>query len=131
MQAELEAEYPSLSINILAVNEIGYGNSLGSDHTLPMLQDVSDADVWTSWNVTFRDVYVLDASNEVFGVYNLTQNSISDTTSANYDELKCMFVEAAGGTCIEWDCEDGWDDDGDELADCDDSDCAADSACAD
>jgi hypothetical protein len=124
MQTELESEYPGVAISILGVNEIGQGNSLSSDHYLPMLQDSSDYNVWTNWNVSYRDVYILDENNELYGVYNLSQNSISDTTSLEYDALKCMFVEAAGETCIEWDCSDLGDDDGDGLVDCDDSDCA-------
>lgn len=59
---------------------------------LPILQDTAAVDAWGSWGVTYRDVVVLDANNEVVGVFNLTSNSLSDP--ANYAALKNMLTGA-------------------------------------
>lgn len=60
---------------------------------LPILQDDTTADVWSQWEATWRDVYVLDGDNEVYAVFNLTTYDLSD--SANYAALYDLFVEAA------------------------------------
>jgi len=33
-------------------------------------------DVWTAWAVVYRDVIVVDADNQIVGVYNLTTNDL-------------------------------------------------------
>jgi hypothetical protein len=96
MQSELEAEYPALDIQILGVNGVGFevANSVITDgRDLPWLQDVAAQDVWTSWNVTYRDVIILDPYNQVYAVYNLTSNSLA--IPPNFDALKQLFVDAA------------------------------------
>ena len=61
--------------------------------TLPGLQDDAVAAVWTNWGVTYRDVYILDANNEQYAVYNLTTYNLA--TSANYQALYDLFIAAA------------------------------------
>ena len=61
--------------------------------TLPGLQDDSAAMVWSNWGVAYRDVYILDANNEVSSVYNLTTYGLS--SSANYQALHDLFLSAA------------------------------------
>ena len=77
---------------------MGYdsGNtSVTSGRTLPWLQDDSEYEVWTTWDIDFRDVAILDGENRLIAIYNLTTNGLSD--SANYDELDAIFREVASG----------------------------------
>ncbi len=60
--------------------------------TLPLLQDTTAANVWSSWKVTYRDVVILDAANHREGAYNLTDHDLS--VAANRDELKSMLRAA-------------------------------------
>ncbi len=60
--------------------------------TLPVVQDDTVANVWLDWAVVWRDVYVLDRTNHVTAVYNLTSHSLSDP--ANYAALYDLFVAA-------------------------------------
>ena len=78
------------------MNEVGHesGNtSICSGRDLPWLQDVPEHDVWGVWAPVYRDVIVLDGDNAVFGVFNLTSNSLA--VPANYDALRQMFLDAA------------------------------------
>ncbi len=103
MQKELESERPDLDIQILAINEDGFGPPDHQDdvelattaYDTPLLQDTADVDAWGSWNVSYRDVIVLDAENRKVGVFNLTNSSLADTL--NYQALKDMLIAAAGG----------------------------------
>ncbi|MFP6703302.1 MAG: peptidylprolyl isomerase, partial [Planctomycetaceae bacterium] len=104
MQQEIASESPGLSIDILGVNQLGHesGNSLVIDgRDLPWLQDIDDddngsSDVWTAWDVTFRDVIITDSNNVQVAVYNLTTNDLANTD--NYATLKQLMVDAASAT---------------------------------
>ena len=50
--------------------------------------------MWTAWDVTERDVVVLDEENKVATVYNLTQHDLADPV--NYDTLKSILRNTAG-----------------------------------
>lgn len=63
------------------------------ERSLPWLQDTEDVSVWTAWNVTWRDVRILDSQNRLFAVYNLTENSLADVE--NREALKNLFLAAA------------------------------------
>jgi hypothetical protein len=79
------------------VNQTGYeaDNELMCEgRDLPWLQDEPAVDVWASWAVTYRDVWVLDGANEVVGIFNLTSTTLGDP--ANYAALRVMFTTAAG-----------------------------------
>ncbi len=102
MQQELLNEEPGLQIQFIGVNELGHESansvaaSVGKD--LPLLQDVDEdgdgrSDVWTSWDVRYRDVIVVDASGEVVDTYNLTINNLESSTK--FAELKDIVLEAA------------------------------------
>ena len=96
MQQDLNRNLPSSKVNILAVNEVGHesANSVAAaTGDLPLLQDTNADDVWTDWDVTYRDVRVVDADGELRGIYNLTRNDI--TNSRNYSILREMIVDAA------------------------------------
>lgn len=64
------------------------------DRALPWLQDTAEANAWSAWSVTYRDVIVLDERNVVVGVYNLTSNDLANV--ANADALKELIRVAAG-----------------------------------
>lgn len=102
LQKELRDTYPALRIQFLGVNEQGQeaGNpSMTAGRVLPWLQDVDadsngKSDVWyDSWNVTYRDVVILDGSNTKVGVYNVTVHDLA--TPENYAALRELLVDAA------------------------------------
>jgi hypothetical protein len=98
MQAEVNAAATSYVVQILGVNQAGNQTAYNDPgafcdgRDLPLLEENAGDDVWQSWAVTYRDVYILDANNELLAVYNLTQHDLGD--SANYDELKQLLIDA-------------------------------------
>ncbi len=101
MQDDLNSHFPSADIQILGVNEAGFdGNNDGftDGRDLPWLQDVDAdnngvSDVWyDSWGITYRDVVVLDADNEISMTFNVTANSLA--VSSNYTTLRNAFADA-------------------------------------
>jgi hypothetical protein len=80
----------------LGVNETGLesGNaSITTGRVLPWLQDTAADGVWASWQVTFRDVVVLDTQGYKTAVYNLTVHDLSNAT--NYADLKTLLLTTA------------------------------------
>ena len=80
------------------MNEIGRENGqqkMSGLGDLPVLQDVPEKLVWASWNVTYRDVVILDEKNECYAVYNLTGTSLEEPE--NYAALKALFEAARNG----------------------------------
>jgi hypothetical protein len=102
MQRELQATYPLLRIRLLGINEPNQepGNaSTTNGRDIPWLQDVdtnsngrADA-AMDLWNMSFRDVVILDGANRKVGTYNLNQHDLAN--SANYNALKQMLINAA------------------------------------
>ena len=77
------------------MNAVGYESGTDEMSELgdaPVLQDTDDELVWESWEVTYRDVYILDGENRLHDVYNLTGYSLA--VPENYDELRSMFIAA-------------------------------------
>ena len=98
MQDELAAEGLPMPVQILGVNAAGLesGNdAMCSGRHIPWLQDTVSEDVWKSWNVTYRDVVILDAQNARVAIYNLTSHDLSNP--ANYDALKSKLRDLATG----------------------------------
>ena len=101
MQNDLAVNYPDLDIQILGVNELGNeaGNaSVTAGRNIPWLQDVDEdhegrSYAWTSWDVTYRDVVILDATNTRVGVFNVTSQSLQ--VPGNYNTLRQMLIDAA------------------------------------
>jgi len=101
MQNDLDANYLQLDIRILGMNGAGLesGNAfITAGRDIPWLQDLDAngdgwSDVWRSWNVTYRDVVILDAENARVGTFNLTTHDLR--IPANYNTLRRMFVDAA------------------------------------
>jgi len=96
MQTEIDSEENPRPIRILGVNDIGLesGNDgITTGRVLPWLQSAADQDVWTSWQVGYRDVFILGPGNEHLSTYNLTEHDLADP--ANYVALKNLLLEAA------------------------------------
>jgi hypothetical protein len=102
MQQELAETHPDLPIQILGVNEAGqeWGNSgIVEGRDIPWLQDVDadedgQSDVWhDKWDVTFRDVVILDRGNHQVGTYNVTTHDLGNPL--NYETLLQMLIDAA------------------------------------
>ncbi len=86
-----------MPIQILGINAAGLesGNpSITAGRALPWLQDTPEANVWAAWQVTFRDVVILDTENRPVAAYNLTVHDLADP--ASYAELKQLLTDAAG-----------------------------------
>jgi hypothetical protein len=96
MQAELAVEAPGAAIQLAAINEIGHDGGLATMSDLgdlPLLQDTDEETVWDDWDVTFRDVVILNSDNEPVAVYNLTEHNLGDDD--NYEELKALLIASA------------------------------------
>jgi hypothetical protein len=109
LQGELQATYPSLRIWLLGINERGQeaGNAATTaGRDLPWLQDVdtngnSLSDVARDlWDVTFRDVVILDGDNTQVGAYNLDDHNLAEPE--NYATLREMLVDAAMKSQLPW-----------------------------
>ena len=96
MQHDIDTVATSRPVSIFGVNGIGEesGNSVTCQgRTIPWLQDVGAVNVWQSWQVTYRDVIVLDHDNKVIRIYNLTTNDLAD--SAKYAALRGILLDAS------------------------------------
>ena len=64
---------------------------------LPWLQETAGVvSVWTTWNVTFRDLVILDVENATTDVYNLTEHDLG--VAGNYEALKALLRGAASAS---------------------------------
>lgn len=96
LQAELVAADADTPIRILGINGIGYesGNAGAvSGRDIPLLQDETRTDVWAAWDVTYRDVVILDRLNRPIGVFNLTEHDLN--VPDEYAALRQMLLDAA------------------------------------
>lgn len=102
MQTFFDAHYPSLDIQILGMNEHGEESAndlMNAEADLPWLQDVDadlngNSDVWGGlWDITYRDVQIVDRDGEVVDIYNVTNNNLAEP--AKFNELRDKFVSLA------------------------------------
>ena len=96
MMQEISGLGWDLEVGIMGVNQVGYhgGNEAAcAGKDIPWLQETADQDVWGDWGVTYRDVIILDADNEVVTAYNLTTYNLA--VPANYETLKALLEAAA------------------------------------
>lgn len=89
----MDLEVPVGIVGLNAVGEEAGNETMTDGRDLPWLQDVADQDVWGDWNVTYRDVLVVDAENEPVSVLNLTANDLGE--AASYDALKEQILGVA------------------------------------
>jgi len=97
MQDDFAERYPSVEVQLIAVNEQGHSSGIEKaveENTLPLLQDDNTQNVWENWAVTYRDVIVLNGENKITGVLNLTENSLAE--EEHYATLEGLLLEAAG-----------------------------------
>jgi len=77
------------------VNPAGYesGNAaMYAGRSLPLLQETGADDVWGDWSVAYRDVVILDSTNVIVDVFNLTSHDLS--VAANREALKRKLRDA-------------------------------------
>lgn len=98
----MQDAHPILNIQIIGLNEVGHevaNDLMTTGRTTPWLQDVDAnanqvSDVWYElWDVTYRDVIIVNGQNEPVDVYNLTTNDLG--VAANYAALRDKLVDAA------------------------------------
>ena len=101
MQKELNELGLWWDVRILGVNWITVlpddenGNAgMTEGRDIPWLQDTVLASAWHYWNVTYRDVVILNELNVPVATFNLTEHNL--TWSENYEALKALLIEAAG-----------------------------------
>ena len=85
-------------MQILGVNPVGLesGNAtISAGRDLPWLQEVATDSIVVedAWDVTFRDVIILNTDNEKVDVYNLTTYDLEQ--AANREELKAKLRAVA------------------------------------
>tara|TARA_B100000959_G_C14418941_1_gene393625 strand:- start:123 stop:386 length:264 start_codon:yes stop_codon:yes gene_type:complete len=72
-----------------------YSNMI-EGNILPWTQDVPETNIWGNWDVTIRDVYILDRDGNLFAVMNLTNNNPDPNSNCgeNYQTLKNLILAA-------------------------------------
>jgi hypothetical protein len=80
---------------LISVNAVGFeaGNAdFVMGKTTPLLQDTTAVNAWGLWQVTYRDVVIVDREGRRRAAYNLTQNDLS--VPANLAALKALLLQA-------------------------------------
>lgn len=96
MQTELDAVTTLRPIRILGINEIGHesaNTAMTAGRVLPWMQATAAVNVWQLWQVTFRDVIVVNGRSERVTAYNLTTQDLA--VAGNYAALKNILLEEA------------------------------------
>ncbi len=96
MQVQVNAEETRQPIQILGVDAVGRSTAnegVRSGRTLPWLLPTTDEDVWSLWDVVYRDVIILGPGNEHLGTFNLTEHSLANAD--DFLALKNQLLEAA------------------------------------
>ena len=81
------------AVFILGVDGVGLESANGemiAGKVLPWLQDTVEVDAWGRWNVTYRDVVIVNKKNEAVSTYNLTDHDLA--TQDNYERLKLLLL---------------------------------------
>ncbi len=60
---------------------------------LPWLQPTGTEDIWTLWQVEYRDLVILGPGNQRLSTFNLTEHDLDDPL--NYEALKSQLLDAA------------------------------------
>jgi hypothetical protein len=61
---------------------------------IPWLQDTEEANWWGSWDITWRDVVILDRDGNQADVVNLLEHDLEDTEE--YAAFKALLLDVAG-----------------------------------
>ena len=93
MRQEIRQSDAARDVRFLGINESGQeaGNpEMYAGRVLPWLQDRAGQEVWESWDVTYRDVVIVDEENRKVAVYNVTVHDLA--VPAAYDSLKTLLL---------------------------------------
>ncbi|MDZ4805700.1 MAG: hypothetical protein SGI90_12650 [Candidatus Eisenbacteria bacterium] len=101
MQAEIDTlldaidatERPASILGLTSVDDGSGNDTIVIRRMIPWLQDTTEWMAWESWEITYRDVVILDEENRIVDVYNLTSHDLANP--ANFATLKNMILEAA------------------------------------
>lgn len=80
LQQQLINENADTIIRLIGVNAAGHegaNDGITPLGDIPWLQDVHEQEVWQEWEVTLRDVVILDPDNKFESVYNLTEHDLN------------------------------------------------------
>ena len=94
MQNEFDAMAIDPGIHILGINQVGQEsqNDLNCEgRDIPWLQETLSEPVWLPWDVTYRDVVIVDGTNRRLTAFNLTDKDLA--IPANYEALKTLLLE--------------------------------------
>ena len=70
--------------------------SITENRDIPWLQDEADIDFWSSWSVSYRDVYIVHSDSTFYRKYNLSSFDLN--INENKEELKTLLRNLSGGT---------------------------------
>ncbi|MDX2473253.1 MAG: hypothetical protein QNL91_06045 [Candidatus Krumholzibacteria bacterium] len=96
MQKEFDAMAIDPGIRILGINQVGQEsqNDLNCEgRDIPWLQETMTELVWVPWDVTYRDVVIVDGTNRRLAAFNLTDKNLA--VAANYEALKTLLLETS------------------------------------
>jgi len=91
MQAELGDEAAILGVN--AVGYEAYDEDFTAGFSIPWLQDTVEEEAWERWGAEWRDVWVLDADNQLQEIYSLNEHDLG--VEADYQALLSLIRRAA------------------------------------
>ncbi len=91
MREELGDQSAFIGIDAIGYEE--YNDSFAEGVDLPLLQDDTDAEVWTRWGAEWRDVWVLDSDSVLVEIYNLNEHNLAE--DAGYQGLVDLMQRAA------------------------------------
>ena len=84
----------------MGVNGFQYVNDsyegMIEDRVLPWTQDIPEVDAWGRWDVTLRDLFILDRNGVLITKINLTSFNPdpNSTCGQNYDTIKNVILNA-------------------------------------
>ena len=92
MQKELNQE--GHEIYILGINHIDKStanDTITANRDIPWLQDETEVDLWSAWEVSYRDVYLITPEGVLFDTINLSVSDLGN--EENYNSLKETLLE--------------------------------------
>lgn len=95
LQQDLDGEDLAVPVQLHIINEVGFEHGQEDMATLvdlPLLQDTRDENAWNDWNVTYRDIIVLDEKGRFVGTHNVSANDL--TNPASLETLENLLMSA-------------------------------------
>ena len=92
----MQTELNNLNIkaNIIGIND--QNKSSGNEgmvegRDLPWLQDLETTNVWSEWQISYRDIIILNTDNEYESLINVTIDNL--TTEDGYNKLMNLITD--------------------------------------